>query len=114
MLANFLRLQIICTINCRAADIDHALLRPGLLMCHRVFERLNRIEAARLAASLGKNLPEARDYFLVEIFSGKQCDVLIRPRTGFATANYDRLQSAQSKCLISLPNRVIPKTFQHH
>ena len=53
-------------------------------MCHLVFERLNLIEAARLAASLGKNLPEARDYSLAEIFSGKKCDVLIRPHTGFA------------------------------
>ena len=29
MLADFLRLQIICTINCTAADIDSALMRPG-------------------------------------------------------------------------------------
>jgi SpoVK/Ycf46/Vps4 family AAA+-type ATPase len=29
MLADFLRLHVICTINCRAADIDQALLRPG-------------------------------------------------------------------------------------
>jgi len=36
MLADFLRLQIICTINCSAADIDPALLRPGRLLCHRV------------------------------------------------------------------------------
>ena len=35
MLADFLRLQIICTINCTTADIDQALLRPGRLLCHR-------------------------------------------------------------------------------
>ena len=40
MLADFLRLQIICTINCSAADIDPALLRPGRLLCHRIFNRL--------------------------------------------------------------------------
>jgi hypothetical protein len=39
MLADFLRLQIICTINCSAADIDSALLRPGRLGCHTVFWR---------------------------------------------------------------------------
>jgi len=83
MLADFLRLQIICTINYRTADIDHALLRPGLLMCHLVFERLNLIEAARLAASLGKNLPEARDYSLAEIFYGKKCDAPSRSHIGF-------------------------------
>jgi hypothetical protein len=31
MLADFLRLEIICTINYSAADIDPALLRPGCL-----------------------------------------------------------------------------------
>ena len=41
MLADFLRLQIICTINCTAAEIDPALLRPGRLVCHRVFGRLD-------------------------------------------------------------------------
>src|SRR5207237_10530389 len=53
MLADFLRLQIICTINCSAADIDPALLRPGRLLCHRVFDRLDHAQAVRLAESLG-------------------------------------------------------------
>jgi len=52
-------------------------------MCHLVFERLNLIEAARLAASLGKNLPEARDYSLAEIFYGKKCDAPSRSHIGF-------------------------------
>ena len=70
MLADFLRLQIICTINCSAADIDSALLRPGRLLCHRVFDRLDYPQAARLAESLGRKLPPARDYSLAEIFAG--------------------------------------------
>ena len=57
MLADFLRLQIICTINCPAAEIDPALLRPGRLLCHRVFGRLDYPQAARLAESLGRKLP---------------------------------------------------------
>ena len=84
MLADFLRLQIICTINCSAADIDPALLRPGRLLCHRVFGRLDYIQAARLAESLGRKLPTARDYSLAEVFAGHDADEINRPRIGFA------------------------------
>jgi len=84
MLADFLRLQIICTINCSTADIDPALLRPGRLLCHRVFNRLNYDEAARLAGKLGRKLPQARDYSLAEVFAGHDADGVTRPRIGFA------------------------------
>ena len=84
MLGDFLRLQIICTINCSAADIDSALLRPGRLVCHRVFGRLDYAHAARLAESLGKKLPSARDYSLAEVFAGHDADEIYRPRIGFA------------------------------
>ena len=83
MLADFLRLQIICTINCTAADIDPAMLRPGRLLCHRVFGLLNYPEAARLAESLGRKLPHARDYSLAEVFAGNDTDEINRPRIGF-------------------------------
>jgi hypothetical protein len=84
MLADFLRLQIICTINCSAADIDPALLRPGRLVCHRVFGRLDYAQAARLAESLGRKLPQARDYSLAEVFAGHETDEVSRPHIGFA------------------------------
>ncbi len=84
MLADFLRLQIICTINCRAADIDQALLRPGRLLCHRVFSRLDYAQASRLAESLGRKLPAARDYSLAEVFAGTGTEQIGRPRIGFA------------------------------
>jgi ATP-dependent 26S proteasome regulatory subunit len=84
MLADFLRLQIICTINCSAADIDPALLRPGRLLCHRVFGRLDYNNAVRLAESLGRKLPSARDYSLAEVFAGHDSDEINRPRIGFA------------------------------
>ena len=83
MLADFLRLNIICTINCRADDIDQAFLRPGRLLSHRVFERLDPSQAARLAASLGKELPHAQDYSLAEVFAGHQSEVPHRPHIGF-------------------------------
>ncbi|HZM04657.1 MAG TPA: AAA family ATPase [Candidatus Saccharimonadales bacterium] len=84
MLADFLRLQIICTINCSAADIDPALLRPGRLLCHRVFPRLDYAHAVRLAENLGRKLPAARDYSLAEVFAGHDADRIDRPRIGFA------------------------------
>lgn len=84
MLADFLRLQIICTINCSAADIDPALLRPGRLLCHRIFRRLDYNEAVRLAERLGRKLPQAGDYSLAEIFAGHEMEDVNRPRIGFA------------------------------
>lgn len=84
MLADFLRLQIICTINCRADDIDQAFLRPGRLLCHRIFERLDPSQAARLAASIGIKLPHARDYSLAEVFAGHDGGAVRgRPHIGF-------------------------------
>jgi hypothetical protein len=84
MLADFLRLQIICTINCSTAEIDPALLRPGRLLCHRVFRRLDYNDAVRLAESLGRKLPQAGDYSLAEIFAGHETEPMKRPRIGFA------------------------------
>ena len=83
MLGDFLSLQIICTINCSASEIDPALIRPGRLLGHRVFERLSPSRAARLAASIGKDLPQARDYSLAEVFAGHGAGVLARPHIGF-------------------------------
>ena len=85
MLADFLRLQIICTINCRANDIDQALLRPGRLLCHRVFQRLKYPQASRLAESLGRKLPAVGDYSLAEVFAGHDPAEIERPRIGFAS-----------------------------
>lgn len=84
MLGDFLRLQIICTINCSAADIDSALLRPGRLLCHRVFGRLDHAQAARLAEKLGRKLPCAPDYSLAEVFAGNGEARIDRPRIGFS------------------------------
>lgn len=77
MLADFLRLQIICTINGRATDIDPALMRPGRMLSHRLFDRLPHEHAARLAEHLGKSLPGPGGYALAEIFA----DEIPAPRT---------------------------------
>ena len=83
MLADFLRLQILCTINCATADVDPALLRPGRLLCHRVFARLDYAHAVRLAEKLGRVLTVAPDYSLAEVFAGHETEEIIRPRIGF-------------------------------
>ena len=84
LLGDFLKLQIICTINCSAADLDPALLRPGRMLCHRVFGRLDYRQAERLAESLGRKLPQVRDYALAEVFAGHNAGEMNRPRIGFA------------------------------
>ena len=84
MLGDFLQLQIICTINCSASDIDSALLRPGRLLCHRVFDRLDYTQASRLAESLGRKLPQPRDYSLAEVFAGDDAAEVKHQRMGFA------------------------------
>jgi len=83
MLGDFLSLQIICTINCTANEIDQALLRPGRLITHQVFQRLDPVQAERLAISLGTTLPQGRDYSLAEIFAGTVEVDHGLPRMGF-------------------------------
>lgn len=83
MLADFLRLQIICSVNCRASEIDPALLRPGRLLCHRVFDRLPFEAAKALADSLGKTLPAEGAYTLAEIFADQTPAPLQRRPIGF-------------------------------
>ena len=84
MLSDFLCLHVICTINCAAADIDQALLRPGRLVSHRVFKRLDIPQAIALATSIGKSLPQAQDYSLAEVFADGQPEHVARPQIGFS------------------------------
>jgi hypothetical protein len=84
MLADFLRLQIICSINCCAAEIDQALLRPGRLLCHRLFRLLRYDQACRLAVTVGTQLSVVRDYSLAEVFAGAAQAVANKSRIGFA------------------------------
>ena len=69
LLSDFLKLQVICTINCLSSELDQALLRPGRLLAHKVFDRLSREDALRIAEKLGKPLPPKVDYSLAEIFN---------------------------------------------
>lgn len=70
ILGEFLKLQVICTINCNIQELDAALLRPGRLLAHRHFGKLNREQAQKLAQKLGKTLPYSEQYSLAEVFHG--------------------------------------------
>lgn len=70
MFADFLRTHVICTINCPSSRLDPALLRPGRLVAHRNFGRLPAPQARQLTVYLGKELGEADDYSLAEVFAG--------------------------------------------
>jgi molybdopterin-guanine dinucleotide biosynthesis protein len=85
ILGEFLRLQVICTINCSLKDLDSALLRPGRLTAHKYFGKLARPTAARLAAHIGKPLPPGDDPLsLAEIFSAERDNVSApSPKVGF-------------------------------
>lgn len=70
LLSDFLKMHIICTINCKGADLDPALMRPGRLITHRIFNRLSNREAKKLAEFKGIKLPGIQsDYSLAEIFN---------------------------------------------
>ena len=86
MLADFLRLQIIATVNCRASDLDEALLRPGRLMARRHFGRLSRSDARKLASHLEIPLRgNQEDYSLAELFNEEVSITTAEPKIlGFA------------------------------
>ncbi|MBI4024855.1 MAG: AAA family ATPase [Verrucomicrobia bacterium] len=83
LLGDFLKLQMICTVNCRLDALDPALLRPGRLLAYREFHRLNAGQARLLAESKQINLPPQADYSLAEIYCKKP--------TGKAAANGHRI-----------------------
>jgi hypothetical protein len=84
LLADFLRLHIVCSINCHSSQIDPAFMRPGRLVAHRIFPRLGAAEARRIAAKFGRQLPLRQDYSLAEIFNADERQEPEKPRIGFA------------------------------
>jgi len=68
MLGDFVRLQVLATINCRFADIDAALRRPGRLLAYREFPLIAHDRARKLAAKHGRTLPPKKEYTLAEIY----------------------------------------------
>jgi len=71
LLGDFLKLQLICTVNCPLARLDPAVVRGGRLIAYREFPRLSPVQAARLAAAHDLALPPQDDYSLAEVFRGQ-------------------------------------------
>jgi hypothetical protein len=74
LLGDFLRLQVIATLNCKYQDIDPALRRPGRLLAHRHFPRLSYSRACHLASEIGRPIPGKEEFFdgdysLAEIYN---------------------------------------------
>jgi hypothetical protein len=72
LMTQFVRLHLICTLNCKMDAIDPALLRPGRLQFFRNFDRIPRQRAEILAKRLGTTLPDKGDYSLADIFSSAE------------------------------------------
>jgi hypothetical protein len=71
MLGDFVRLQVLATINCRYEEIDSALTRPGRLLTYREFPLIGHERAHRLATKLGRSLLPKSEYTLAEIYNGE-------------------------------------------
>jgi hypothetical protein len=71
LMGDFLKMHIVCTINCSLDDLDRAVTRAGRLLGYRRFERLSRQQAQRIAASEKLVLTDQPDYSLAEIYNGR-------------------------------------------
>ncbi|MEM9445902.1 MAG: AAA family ATPase [Verrucomicrobiota bacterium] len=69
LLGEFLKLHLICTINCSVSALDPAVLRPGRLIARKQFKNLTQQQAIVLANKLGKPLQIKETYSLAEIYT---------------------------------------------
>ena len=70
LLGQWLKMQVICTVNFKMDSLDPALLRPGRLLSKKIFNRLSAKDAARWANHKGISLRGAGgDMSLAEIFN---------------------------------------------
>lgn len=86
ILGDSLSLKFLCTFNSDLSNIDPAILRKGRLKIKYEFGKLKADRVQKLAAKLGKTIPEGTDLPLCDIYSygtennGKQ---QVRPKVGF-------------------------------
>lgn len=89
LLGDFLKLQVICTINCKYQDIDPALRRAGRLVCSYHFPRLSYSRACHIASQIGRPIPGKEEFFegdysLAELYNAAQTDHRENKIIGFA------------------------------
>jgi len=89
MLADFLRLQIICTINCSAADIDPALLRPVAWFAIVFLAGSTTPKPPAWPRVLAGNCHRPMINSLAEVFADRTTDEINRPRTGLRLEKYE-------------------------
>ena len=70
LLADFLRMKLICTANCPLERLDPAITRSGRLLAYREFTRIPKERAQRIAEAHGLSLQPQADWSLAEIFAG--------------------------------------------
>jgi hypothetical protein len=69
LMTQFIKLHLICTLNCKIDDVDSALLRPGRLRFFKTFDRIPRQRALKLAKHYGLTLSNQADFTLADIFA---------------------------------------------
>lgn len=85
LLADCMRVQVVCTFNANVQNIDEALLRPGRLMDRYEFKELTRERAKRLAQLRGLPEPSGPTSLASLFCAGGSTNT--RKAIGFATAN---------------------------
>ena len=68
LLADLLKVQIICTMNSGVRAIDPAVMRGGRLLASRHFPRISSACANHIARNKNLHLPEQEDYSVAEIY----------------------------------------------
>jgi len=69
LLGEFLKMHLICTVNCDIERLDPAIRRPGRLLAYRHFEHLTQERAEQLASAKGLKIPVQERYTLAEIYN---------------------------------------------
>lgn len=75
LLADCLKIQLICSFNTDVSQIDKALLRKGRLIAMYEFNELEQKKAAELSTELGNSIPILSDTILADIFNQDQIGV---------------------------------------
>jgi hypothetical protein len=75
LLADCLKIQLICSFNTDVSQIDKALLRKGRLIAMYEFNELKQQKANSLALSLGKEIIINSDATLADIFNLEETGV---------------------------------------
>ncbi len=82
ILADALKIKIICTFNTAEKNIDEALLRPGRCRMKYNFTKLKKDRAIKAAKKFGLQEPD-KDISLAELFSGENKYVEEKKKIGF-------------------------------